>query len=147
MAGANVANQPLDVIATDLALAVSQLRRRLRAETGADGINLSEMEVLTRLDKNGWMSTAELARAASMTGQSMGTHIMSLERRGLLQRRPHATDGRQIQFALTELGQAERAKRRTAKREWLAGAIGRLSPTEIDDLIAGITLLSRLGQN
>ena len=147
MAEADEANPPLDVIATDLALAVSQLRRRLRAATGADGINLSEMEVLTRLDKNGWMSTAELARAASMTGQSMGMHIMSLERRGLLKRRPHATDGRQIQFALTELGHAERAKRSTAKREWLAAAIGRLSPTEIDALIAGITLLGRLGQN
>jgi len=146
MADADVIPQSLDTIATDLALAVSQLRRRLRAEAGTDGMNLSEVEVLTRLEKNGWMSTAELARAASMTAQSMGTHIMSLERRGLLQRRPHATDGRQIQFTLTELGQAERTKRSTAKREWLAAAIGRLSPDEIEGLIASIALISRLGQ-
>ena len=137
----------IGALATDLALAVGQLRRRLRHETGEESLNLAEMSVLMLLDQNGWMSTSELARAASMKPQSMGATVAQLSRAGLLQRRPHATDGRQFQFSLTVLGQEERAKRSVAKREWLSAAIGRLSVAEQTQLVAAIALIKRLGQS
>jgi len=138
---------PLENLATDLALAVGQLRRRLRQETGDGSLNLAEMSVLTLLDQNEWMSISELARATSMKPQSMGTTVAQLSRAGLLRRRPHATDGRQFQFSLTALGQEERTKRSVAKREWLSAAIGRLSVNEQSELASAIALIKRLGQS
>ena len=79
---------------TELSLAIGQLLRRLRAESNPDGLTWSQTMALSRLEKAGPMTTADLARAESVKPQSMGATLTELEREGLVERQPHPTDGR-----------------------------------------------------
>jgi DNA-binding MarR family transcriptional regulator len=131
--------------ANELILAIGQLRRRIRAVGAPGDLNLSQTSTLLRLDQDGWSTTADLARAESMKPQSMGTILSSFETHGLVQRRPHPTDGRQVQFALTEKGMTMRRAQTAARREWLLEAITRLDAAERQSLIPMIALLKKLG--
>jgi len=132
--------------ANELATAVGQLLRRLRSETATDELNLSQAGVLEKLDLQGPMSTAELARAASMKPQSMRTVLADLEQDGLVERKLHPSDGRQILFAVTGKGVDVRRKRGHAKREWLLAALMRLEPDEQQTILDAVPLIRRLGE-
>jgi DNA-binding MarR family transcriptional regulator len=135
----------LEAASAELSLAIGQLRRRLRTEANPNELNLAELGTLTRLEKGGWMTTADLARAEAMRPQSMGTILTGLKQKGLVQRRPHSTDGRQIEFALTPAGIAARKERKDAKRAWLMAAMAKLTSQEQKTLISAIPLIKRLG--
>lgn len=136
---------PDETLVTELSLAVGQLLRRLRSETNPDGLTWSQTMALARLEKAGAMTTADLARAEAVKPQSMGATLTELEGEGLVERRPHPTDGRQILFALTAAGAAARRKRNAAKQAWLMQAIAGLSTAERDVLVAATDLIQRLG--
>ncbi|KWK24920.1 MarR family transcriptional regulator [Burkholderia stagnalis] len=136
-----------ETVVDDLTLAVGQLIRRLRSEVDSSGLTLSQLSALARLEQNGPMTTAELARAESMKPQSMKTILASLENEGLVQREPHPTDGRQILFLLTRAGVDERQQRTVAKRAWLQAALARLDPEDMHTLAAAIPLIRRLGES
>ncbi|MGR3906349.1 MarR family transcriptional regulator [Burkholderia sp. SR8] len=135
-----------DTVAADLTLAVGQLIRRLRSEIDSEGLGMSQTSALARLERQGPMTTADLARAEAMKPQSMKAILASLEEDGLVERKPHPTDGRQILFLLTAAGVAARRKRDTAKHQWLGAAIERLDPDEIRALAAAIPLIRRIGE-
>jgi DNA-binding MarR family transcriptional regulator len=132
--------------ANELAMAVGQLLRLLRSETATDELNLSQVDVLGRLDQYGPMITADLARAASMKPQSMRTILASLEQDGLVERMPHPSDGRQVLFRVTGKGIDVRRKRGNAKREWLLAALMQLEPDEQRTILDAIPLIKRLGK-
>ncbi|MGZ2747343.1 MarR family winged helix-turn-helix transcriptional regulator [Burkholderia stagnalis] len=136
-----------ETVVADLTLAVGQLIRRLRSEVDSSGLTLSQLSALARLEQNGPMTTAELARAESMKPQSMMTILASLEEERLVQREPHPTDGRQILFLLTRAGIDERQQRTVAKRAWLQAALARLDPEDMQTLAAAIPLIRRLGES
>jgi DNA-binding MarR family transcriptional regulator len=138
---------PLETAVTELSLAIGQLIRRLRAETNPSELTWSQTTALARLDKMGWMTTADLARAESVKPQSMGAVLADLEQEGLVQRRPHPTDGRQVLFALTGEGVEARRKRSIAKQEWLLAAMAKLNPAEQQILISAIALIKRLSDS
>ena len=75
---------------------------------------------------DGPATTADLARAEGMKPQSMGTTVAALEEMGLVERKPHPTDGRQMNIELTAKGAAVRKSAGDAKRTWLAQAIAQL---------------------
>jgi len=145
MKTARTSKGSLETAATELSLAISQLRRRVRAETASQSLNLSQLGTIVRLEQRVWATTAELARAESMKPQSMGTILKTLEEAGLVQRRAHPTDGRQIQFALTKVGLDLRRQRTQAKSGWLLEAMSRLDESEQRKLIDAIPLIKRLG--
>jgi len=136
----------LETAISELTASIGQLLRRLRSEANPEELNLSQLSVLSRLDQQGAMTTADLARAETMKPQSMGSILASLEQEGLVERHSHPTDGRQILFALTPEGAALRRKRGIAKREWLLAAMNKLEPAEVQTLIAAIPLLKRLSE-
>ena len=131
----------------ELSLAIGQLIRRLRMETNPDELSWSQTATLARLDKVGAMTTADLARAEFVKPQSMGTTLADLEQAGLVQRRPHPTDGRQVLFELTAEGMEARRQRNIAKREWLLAAMAKLDPAEQQTLFAAAALLKRLAES
>ncbi|GLQ98761.1 MarR family winged helix-turn-helix transcriptional regulator [Dyella mobilis] len=137
----------LEAAVTDLTAAVGQLLRRVRSKADPSELNLSQLSVLSRLDLEGAMTTADLARAESMKPQSMGTVLAGLEQEGLVHRQPHPTDGRQILFALTSAGTEVRRKRGIAKREWLLSAMATLEPAELQTVMAAIPLIKRLSES
>jgi DNA-binding MarR family transcriptional regulator len=137
---------PLQTVITDLSLAIGLLVRRLRAESNPDGLTWSQTVALSRLEKVGPMTTADLARAESVKPQSMGATLAELECEGLVKRNPHPTDGRQVLFALTAEGIEARRKRSAAKQKWLLVAMAGLDPDEQQTLATAAALIKRLGE-
>ena len=137
---------PRDAAAAELMHAMGVLLRRVRAEAGQEGLSWSQAAAMGRLDRTGPMTTADLARAEMVKPQSMGTLLAELEQDGLVQRRPHPTDGRQILFSLTPAGVEARRQRQAAKLAWLSAAIARFEPQEQRMLVGAVALVRRLGE-
>ena len=137
----------LEEAVTELLRSTGQLLRRLRAESNPGELTWSQLAVLARLDEGGALTTAELARAESVKPQSMGATLAGMELEGLLRRRPHPTDGRQVLFELTDAAQELRRQHGVLKREWLLAAVSRLEPQERQTLIAAAGLIRRLTES
>jgi DNA-binding MarR family transcriptional regulator len=137
----------LETAVAELSLATTQLVRRVRAESDAQELGWSQLAIVARLDTGGPMTTADLARAEAMQPQSMGANLAMLERAGLVERRPHPTDKRQVLFALTAEGVEARRRRSLAKRAWLLAAMAEFNPAEQQTLIAASALIRRLADS
>jgi DNA-binding MarR family transcriptional regulator len=131
---------------TELTVALTLLWRRLRLVAASEWgeLSLSHMSVISRLGKEGPLTTAELARAESMKPQSMGAVVATVEELGLVARRAHPTDGRQQHLVLTAKGTAALKSARDAKRTWLAQAIATLDKHDQAALFAAGDILKRL---
>jgi DNA-binding MarR family transcriptional regulator len=73
--------------------------------------------------------------------------IASLEVLGLVRRRPHPSDGRQVLVALTDEGKATLLADRRRRDAWLACALAELTPDERGVLAAAAPLLERLAES
>ena len=126
--------------------ALGLLVRRVRAAAASHELSLTESAVMTRLAKGGPATTAELARAEGMKPQSMGTTIAALEEMGIVARKPHPTDGRQVHITLTAKGAAVRKSAKDAKQTWLAQAVAQLNEQEQATLFAAGEIVKRLAE-
>ena len=136
--------KPLEVAVIDLTQAIGLLVRRVRAVAASHELSLTESAVMKRLATDGPATTADLARAEGMRPQSMGTTIAALEEMGMVARKPHPTDGRQVNLELTAKGAAVRKSARDAKRTWLAQAIAKLDERDRETLFAAGEIIKRL---
>jgi DNA-binding MarR family transcriptional regulator len=134
----------LEIAVLDFIQAMGLLVRRARAAAASHELSLTESAVMGRLAKDGPATTADLARAEAMKPQSMGTTIAALEERGLVERSPHSTDGRQVNIALTAKGAAVRNSAKDAKRTWLAQAITQLEEHDRETLFKAGEIIKRL---
>ena len=74
----------------------------------------------------------------------MQTTIAALEEMGIVERKPHPTDGRQVHIEVTTKGTAVRTSARDAKRQWLAQAIAELDEEERETLFKAGEIIKRL---
>ena len=93
-----------DAEIADFTHAIGLLARRVRAAAALQELSWTEAAVLSRLANDGPATTAGLARAEAVKPQSMGATVAALEEKGLVERKPHPTDGRQANIALTAKG-------------------------------------------
>ena len=140
-------SKPYDITTVELGQSIGRLYRRIRSAAADQELSLTEAAVLVRLDKEGPATTADLARAESVKPQSMGATVAALEERGLLARKAHPTDGRQMIIALTSKGLAVRKSAQDAKRTWLAEAVGQLSADDRDLLLKAGKIIRRLADS
>jgi DNA-binding MarR family transcriptional regulator len=119
-----------DLDVNDFAQTIGRLARHMRAAAAQHELSLTEFAVLARLGREGAATTAELARAEGMRPQSMSAAVATLEERGLVERKPHPSDGRQMNIAITAKGAAVRSSAKDLKRAWLAQAIAGLGEEE-----------------
>jgi DNA-binding MarR family transcriptional regulator len=147
MNGIAMPRKTIETEALDFAEAIGLLMRRVRAAAASHELSLTESAVLGRLARDGAATTADLARAEGMKPQSMGATIAALEERGLVGRRPHPTDGRQVNLELTSKGAALRKSVVDAKRTWLARAVAQLDKKEQETLIAAGEIIKRLAES
>jgi DNA-binding MarR family transcriptional regulator len=137
----------LDNAVIDLTQAIGLLLRRVRAATASEELSWTESLVMARLEKGGPATTADLARAEGMKPQSMGTTVAALEKFGLVARKPHPTDGRQMNIELTAKGAALRKSTKDAKLTWLLRAIAQLDPEQQQTLFAAGAIIRRLAES
>jgi DNA-binding MarR family transcriptional regulator len=128
--------------ARELRLVIGQLVRRIR--THAD-LPAPQAAVLGLLDREGPMSTSELAARQGVRHQSMSRTVGQLTALDLVAPRPHPQDGRKILLVITEAGRAELDAQRNRRADWLAEAIAsELAADEQRTLAATLPLLARL---
>jgi DNA-binding MarR family transcriptional regulator len=130
------------LVASELRVVLGQLMRRLRVE---HRFPLSHGAVLGRLDRQGPLSTVELASAERVRPQSMGQTLAELETQGLVSRRPDEADGRRTLLELTDAGRQTLAEDRQRREGWLTQAIEHEFSAEEQEVLAqAIPLLARL---
>jgi DNA-binding MarR family transcriptional regulator len=133
-----------DLDVTDLARTLGRLVRHMRAAAAQHELSLTESAVLARLSRHGPATTSDLARAEGMRPQSMSAAVATLEERGLVERKPHPSDGRQLNIALTHKGAEVRTSTKDLKRAWLAQATARPENEERQILARAGDILKRL---
>jgi len=134
----------LDTAIIDFGQTIGLLVRRVRAAAASHELSWTESAVMKRLATDGPATTAELARAESVKPQSMGATVAALEEMGMVERKPHPTDGRQVNIVLTAKGAAVRKSTRDAKRTWLAQAFAQLNEREQQTLFEAGEIIKRL---
>ncbi|MBO1335863.1 MarR family winged helix-turn-helix transcriptional regulator [Streptomyces sp. VRA16 Mangrove soil] len=129
-------------VAADLRTAMGRLMRRVKHE---DSIPHGQVAVLGVLDRDGAMTTSDLAADQRVRPQSMARAVGLLTEQGLVTRRAHPTDGRKSLVELTEAGHAALDAERGRRESWLARAIAAELTDEERELLAGsATLMERL---
>ncbi|MBC9712641.1 MarR family transcriptional regulator [Streptomyces sp. TRM66268-LWL] len=129
-------------LAAELRTAMGKLARRVKHE---DRIPLGQVAVLGALDRDGAMTTSDLAADQRVRPQSMARAVGLLMEQGHITRRAHPTDKRKSLVELTPAGRAALEAERGRRAGWLAQAIeGELSAAERESLARTVTLLNRL---
>ena len=139
---------PVDVVVRagcDLQVVLGRIVRRLRQGHATGEVTLSEISVLSRLDRHGPATPGALAEEERVRPQAMGATLACLEQRELVERRPHAEDGRRVVMSVTAAGRQILLDRRSANAQRLNRTLAEgFSPAEQRELIAVIPLLERL---
>ena len=129
-------------LAAELRLVIGQLVRRVRT---VEAEPFAHKATLGLLDRDGPMTTSDLAHAQHVRPQSMARTVAQLAHEELVRFEPHPTDRRKTLVALTESGQASVHDGRARRSGWLHHAIEtELSPEEQNVLAAAIPLLERV---
>lgn len=139
-----MSQEAIETAVLDFIRAVGLLIRRVRLEADSQEFSWTEAAVIKRLEKGGPATSADLARAEGMKPQSMGTIVAELEKNGIVQRKHHPNDGRQLIVELTAQGAALRKSAKDAKRTWLVKAIADLNERERKTLFAAGEIMKRL---
>ncbi len=140
-----VVNKPdIERAAFELRLALARVVRRLRQAHEPGELTLSELSVLSRLDRDGPATPGALANGERVRPQAMGTTLAALEQRGLVTRMPDPDDGRRVSMSATEAGRLLLLDRRSASTRRMTKALEGFDPEERLRLIEAIPLLDRL---
>jgi DNA-binding MarR family transcriptional regulator len=134
-------------VAGALRAATGQLYRKLK-QTRPDGeLTFAESSALSRLERCGPATSAELARLDGISPQSMGVTVAALLDRGLTERTRDPEDGRRILLSVTEAGRQVVHDKRGARTEQIAAALtGGFTDDELRLLQAAAPLLERLAE-
>src|SRR3984885_15525208 len=129
-------------------MALGLLVRRIRADAPPElqEFSWTQKAVLSRLERNGPATAADLARAEGVKPQSMSTALGLLEKKGLVERKAHPTDGRQINIKLTVRGITLRRNSKEATYAWLSRAIAQLDRQEQITLFKAGELFKRMAE-
>ena len=135
---------PEPVTADALRATTYRLARRLNA-TQADGeLSQTHRSVLARLDLDGNLSGADIARAERITPQAAHLAISALVDRGLVERHPDPQDGRRRVLALTDAGRQAIRQVRNEKNAWLEDQLARLTAAERKTLGKALNILTAI---
>src|SRR5215831_18877698 len=91
-------------LATELRDGILRLSRRLRQVRSVGELTQSQLSALTSLELAGALTPRELAETERVAPPTMTRIVARLEERGLVQRTPHPTDGRQAILAPSPAG-------------------------------------------
>jgi DNA-binding MarR family transcriptional regulator len=135
-------------LAASLRVSVSRLSRRLRTEQDEDaGISPGWVAVLGLLNREGEQTIGQLAASERVQPPSMTRTVSCMEREGLVERRPHATDGRQILIKLSDRGRELLLAERRRRDAWLARRLRELTAEERSVLRQAAPILEKLSNS
>lgn len=133
-------------LAPQLRDAITRLNRRVRRARPVGDLTVTQVSALTSLRLAGAMTPRELADVERVQPPTMTKIVAKLEDRGLVQRTPHPTDGRQVILAATEGGQAVLDQFERARDEWLAHRLAALDEDQRETLHRAAEILQQLAR-
>ena len=136
-------------LASSLRISVARLSRRLRSERDPDNelLPVGQLSVLGTLFRNGPQTVGQLAGIERVQPPSMTRTVNCLVDGGYVERRPHATDGRQVVVALSAKGEETLTTDRKRRDAWLAQRLRELTPEERQLLRAAAPVIERLAHS
>ncbi|SCG62793.1 DNA-binding transcriptional regulator, MarR family [Micromonospora halophytica] len=133
-------------LAPQLRDAITRLNRRVRQARPVGDLTVTQLSALTSLKLAGALTPRELADIERVQPPTMTKIVAKLEERGLVQRTPHPTDGRQVILAATAGGRAVLEQFERARNEWLADRLAALTEGERDTLRRAAEILQQLAR-
>ncbi|MER5332162.1 MarR family transcriptional regulator [Micromonospora sp. NPDC002717] len=133
-------------LAPQLRDAITRLNRRVRQARPVGDLTVTQLSALTSLQLAGALTPRELADVERVQPPTMTKIVAKLEERGLVQRTPHPTDGRQVILAATEGGRAVLDQFERVRDEWLAHRLAELTEAERDTLRQAAEILQQLAR-
>jgi DNA-binding MarR family transcriptional regulator len=118
--------------------------RRVKAERGDAGLPDPQFNVLAMLHAHGEMTPGQLAEAERIQPPSMTRTVNCLVELGLVAKKEHPTDGRQVLVDLTEAGRAEVHETRRRRDSWLTAQLAELTAQERTRLGEAAELLRKI---
>ena len=125
-----VQNRQWNALGYLLKTAQQSLRAAMDAALRDAGITTPQFAVLTFLEESPGLSSAQLARRAFVTPQTMNRIVSNLEAAGLIERGPHPELGRVLEARLSRRGQKLLADCRRRVAEVEERMVSDLSSTE-----------------
>ena len=133
-------------LAPQLRDAITRLNRRVRQARPVGDLTVTQLSALTSLNLAGALTPRELADVERVQPPTMTKIVAKLEERGLVQRTPHPTDGRQVILAATEGGRAVLDQSERARNEWLATRLAELTEDERETLRRAADILQGIAR-
>ncbi|HWE57190.1 MAG TPA: MarR family transcriptional regulator [Acidimicrobiales bacterium] len=136
----------VDDLARELYAGVVLCMRRIKQVYG--DMSFTERAVLSRLDRNGPATAAELARAERVTAQAIGVTVAGMEERGLIDRRPDPGDRRRVILSISDMARRDLGQMRDARANRLAQVLEEsFDAGELTVLAAAAPLIEKLGEH
>ncbi len=124
---------------------IGKLKRRFREQGQLGDLTMSQVAVLSRLERDGPATVTGLAKAEGMRPQSMGANVAALEAAGLVSGAPDPNDKRQTILSITPAFTEWIKERRAARQDWLLRTLQtHFTAAEQDELMHAVDLLQRL---
>ncbi|SCL55417.1 DNA-binding transcriptional regulator, MarR family [Micromonospora peucetia] len=133
-------------LAPQLRDSITRLNRRVRQARPVGDLTVTQLSALTSLQLAGALTPRELADVERVQPPTMTKIVAKLEERGLVQRTPHPTDGRQVILAATEGGRAVLEQFERVRDEWLASRLAELTEAERDTLRQAAEILQQVAR-
>ena len=132
-------------LASALAVSVSRLSRRLRQERDSS-LTATQLSALGTLQRHGPLSLGALAASERVQPPSMTRTVQCLAEAGMLDRRGHPDDRRQVVLQVSERGQDLLNSERRRRDAWLAQRLDSYSAQQREVLRRALPLLDELAQ-
>lgn len=104
----------------------------------------AQIEVLRRLDEDGWASPTALGRSLGLARSTVSNLVAAAERDGLVERRLARGDGRSTEVGLTDLARERLRVYDAAAERVLLRALAGLPDADRAALAAALPVLARL---
>src|SRR5574342_488129 len=144
--GATVRAGTTAQLAVRLREAIARVNRRLRQTRPIGDVTIAQISALQSLDTAGALTPRELSETERVQPPTMTRIVARLEERGLVQRTPHPSDGRQGVLSASARGRELLAEYRRVRDEWLSKRLSRLSAEERQTLQKAVEILTRIAR-
>jgi len=125
-----------------LSFAIGRANRRMLA--AGQGLGQGHLNALATIFRSGPIRPGDLAQREFVSAPTMTRTLRDLEKLGLVSRQPNARDGRSILISVTEEGEHEVLRARSARAELLADLLAQLEPDQVATLRDALPALERL---
>ena len=132
-------------LSSALRISVMRLSRRMRRQrSGESGLTATQLAAMATLRRHGPLTAGELAAQEKVSPPSMTRILGHLSDLGMVDRRSHPTDGRQVLVELSATGRNLLDADRRRRDEWLTARLRELTPEERHQLLGVVGILDRL---